>query len=167
MTLTIGSRAQSVTLAVAVGCFVGLIASCQSKQEKVESARGEVQEQREEVAEEQHDLAEAQQELNAAQQSAREEWKTDYLAFKRDMVNEVAENERLILEKRESVARLDAAAQDQYNTTLADVERRNNDLRDRLNNAMDEGDAQWTTFKDNFKREINEVEEAIKAINIP
>ena len=166
MTLSFGSRAQSVTLALAVGCFVGLIASCQSKQEKVESARGEVQEQREEVAEEQRDVAEAQQELNEAQRAAREEWKTDYLAFKREMVNEVAENERLVLEKREEIVKLDASMQAQYNTAVADVERRNNDLRDRLNNAMDEGDAQWTTFKDNFRREINEVEEAIKAIHI-
>lgn len=172
MTLvTYRARALALTSVVLLGFF----AACNSKHEKVESARENLQEEKQDVAEarqegqqevteQQRDVQEAAQELNEAQQQARAEWKTDYLGFKREMVNEIADNERLILEKRQDA--VNAAHQDTYNSALAEAERHNNELRDRLNNVTDQGDEVWTKFKDDFRTEVNNVEEAIKKIDV-
>ena len=168
-------RARS--LALASVALLALFAACNSKHEKVESARDNLQEEKQDVAEtqregqqqvaeEQRDVQEAAQELSEAQQQARAEWKTDYLGFKRDMVNELSDNERLILEKRQDAANVDAAHQEHYNTALADAERQNNELRDRLNNVTDQGDEAWTKFKDDFRTQVNNVEDSIKKIDV-
>lgn len=168
-------RARSLALTAVV--LLGFLAACNSKQEKVESARENLQEEKEEVsearqegqenvAEEQRDVQEAAQELTEAQQQARAEWKSDYLSFKRDMVNELAENEKLIIEKRQDATNVDAAHQEHYNTAINDAEQRNNELRDRLNNVTDQGDEAWTKFKDEFRTAVNNVEESIKKIDV-
>jgi hypothetical protein len=166
-------RPMTYSLAVAGFCFMGVMAACQSKQEQAESQRGDLREEREDVAEEQRDVTEEQrdvqeatQELNEMQRAARAEWQQDYLSFKREMIGEINENEQLILQKREEAAGADAQQQGQFTTPLTQAEQRNRELRDRLNNATDQGDEAWTKFKDDFRKSVNEVEESINNIDV-
>jgi hypothetical protein len=167
-------RPMTFMLAIAGLCFMGLMEGCSSnKQEKVEDKRGDLREEKEDVAAEQRDVAEeqrevqeAEMELNEAQRAARTEWQQDYLSFKRDMIGEISANEQLLLEKREQAAALDATLRDQYNTAIGAAEQRNNELRQQLNNATDQGDEVWTKFKEDFRNTVNQVEESIRNIDV-
>jgi hypothetical protein len=146
------------TLAVA-GCCLIMLAACQNQQEKVAA-------EREDLQEEKQDVVEATQELNEAQRAARAEWQQDYISFKRDVTAKVAANEQLILERRSEVARLAENAQEQYDDMLDDVEHKNYELRDRVNNAMDEGDVAWGQFKKDVTQAFDDLEASIKSINV-
>lgn len=163
MTLTLNRvRPMAITLALA-GLFV--IGACESRNERAEADRGDLQDEQENVAEQERELQEARMELTEAQREARAEWQQDYLAFKREMVQELADNEKAILEQREKATTLDSEAQARFNTAIAEAERRNNELRDQLNNATDAGDEAWTQFKDQFRTTVNQVEESINNID--
>ncbi len=173
MTLNNRLRPMTYTLAIAGFCLMGLMGGCSSKQSKVEDKRGDLREEKEDVAEEQRDVAEqqgdvreAEMELNEAQRAARTEWQQDYLSFKRDMIGEITANEQLILERREKTAALDANLRDQYNTSIGAAEQHNNELRQQLNNATDQGDEVWTKFKEDFRNSVDQVEESIKSIDV-
>jgi hypothetical protein len=75
-------------------------------------------------------------------------------------------NEQAILDKRAEIAKADAAAQEAPTTALNHAEQLNNEMRNRLNNAMDEGTEAWTKFKDDFRTQINRVEDEIKNIHV-
>jgi DNA repair exonuclease SbcCD ATPase subunit len=155
-------RPMTLTLVLA-GLFA--IGACESRNEKAEADRGELQDERENVAEQQRELQEAEQDLTEAQRQARVEWQQDYLSFKREMVQELTDNEKLILEKREKAATLDSQEQARYNTAIAEAERRNNELRDQLNNAPDQGADAWTQTKEQFRMAVNQVEDSIKNLD--
>jgi len=136
-----------------------LVTGCQRADEKVADARGEVQDAKEEVAE-------ATQDLKEASREARVEWQENWLAFKSDTDKKVADNERRILELRSEVARLDVRYQTAYFTNIDEMERRNNELRERVNNARDEGDAQWEVFTTEIGRDFDNLKTSIEGINI-
>lgn len=165
MTLT-SNWIRPMTLTFALAALFAL-AACESRNEKAEADRGDLQDEQENVAEQQRELQEAQAELNEAQRQARVEWQQDYLSFKREMVQELADNEKLILEKREKAATLDSQAQARYNTAIAEAERRNMELRDQLNNATDAGDEAWAQTKEQFRTAVNEIEDTIKNLDTP
>lgn len=162
----VSNRTARMMTAVAGICFLGFLASCQSKQEKVESKRDDLQEEREEVAEEQRDVTEAAMELTEAQRAASVEWQQDYLGFKKEMIGEITQNEQAILDKRAEIAKLDPSRQEMHMTMVQQAEQRNNDLRSELNNITDAGAEAWTKFKDDFRVSINQVEESINAIKV-
>lgn len=140
-------------------CLMILVAGCQPADEKVADAKGKVQDARE-------DVAVAQQDLKEASREARAEWQADWLAFKTDINKKVADNERRILELRSEVARLDVRYQSEYSTNLDEVERRNNELRERVNNSTDEGDARWEAFKTDVGRDFDNLKTSIENIKI-
>jgi hypothetical protein len=141
------------------------LAACESRNERAQADRGDLQDEQENVAEQQRELEQAQQELTEAQRQGRAEWQQDYLSFKRDMVQELADNEKLILEKREEATTLDSQAQARYNTAIAEAERRNNELRDQLDNATDAGEEAWAQTKEQFRTAVNQVEESLNDLD--
>jgi hypothetical protein len=144
-------RAGSSALVAAAFCLT--VAACQkSSEEKVADARG--------------NLNEANKELQETQREVRAEWQQDWLTFKSEMDERVAANERLIIERRAEVAKLDERYRDQYDDLLDDVERRNNELRDKIANAKDEGDVLWEQFKTDTKNALDSLEASIKSIQV-
>ncbi len=133
-------------------CALLLIAGCQQPEEKVQDAREKV--------------ADANQDLTEAKREARAEWQEAWLKVKRDNDEEIAENERRILDLRKDVNDIDTRYRAKYNTRIDELERRNIELRNRVNDYKDQGDERWEEFKKDLKREMDELRESLKNVNV-
>lgn len=135
----------------ACGLMTG-IAACNTSEKKVADARESV--------------AEANQDLNEASRDARTDWQEDWLGFKREINEDVSKNERRIMELRSEVAQIDTQYQDEYNVMINDAERRNYELRDRVNNYYNEGDQKWMVFKTDVRQDFDDLETSIRNIMV-
>ncbi len=143
-------RLTLVQSVAALFCLSFLISACQKPEEKVDNAREKV--------------ADANQDLKEAKREARAEWQEDWLKFKRDNDEDIASNERRILELRKDVNDVDARYRAQYNNRIDELEHRNNELRERVNNYRDSGDERWEEFKKDMKRDMDDLHTSLKNV---
>jgi hypothetical protein len=135
-----------------------LTAGCSKHAEqKVADAKGKVSEAKENVAD-------ATQDLKQATDEARADWKQNWLSYKSDVDKGVADNETSIAALRTEVAKLDTSYQAKYTARLDDAERKNHELKNRVTDYQDEGDAKWELFKTDTTRELGELKTTIKSI---
>lgn len=144
----------AIFLALAIAGFLStlLFTGCQRPEDKVETAKEK--------------LAEAKQDLKEASRDARADWQEAWLTVKRDYDKEVAINERRIIDLRKEVATIDMRYRSTYNIRIDDLERRNTELRERLNHYNNQGDQQWEEFKTGLKREMDDLQSSLKNITI-
>jgi len=133
-------------------CLAFLMTSCQKPAEKVETARDNV--------------ADANQNLKEAKREARAQWQEDWLKVKNDNNKEITDNERRIIDLRKDVNGVDERYRAKYNTQIDELETKNNELRDRVNNARDDGDVAWDQFKKDVKHDSGDLKERLKNITI-
>lgn len=143
---------RNAMLALAACGLTIVVAACNSSEQKVASARDNV--------------AAANQDLNEASRNARVAWQEDWVNFKREINEDLTKNERRILDLRAEVALLDTQYQDKYNTRINDAERRNVELRDRVNNYQDQGDEKWAVFKTDVRQDFDDLEVSIRNIDV-
>jgi len=144
---------------VLVAFGIALPACQKSAEEKVADARGK-------LVEEQKEASQANQELQETKREVRAEWQQDWVTFKTEMDERVAQIERLILDRRVEVAKLDENYRDKYDDLLDDMEHKNIELRDRVAGATDEGDVAWEQFKTDTRKTFDDLEQAIRDIDI-
>jgi hypothetical protein len=89
-----------------------------------------------------------------------------WLEFKRENDTDIAENERRIIELRKQVGKANTCFRASYNARIYELERRNNELRDRTNNYRDEGDVKWAAFKRGCKRDMHNLKSLLKKTTI-
>lgn len=143
----------SLVTSVATGCCLSLLlVACQKPEEKVENAREKV--------------ADARQDLKEAKREARTEWQQDWVNVKRDNDKDIADNERRNIDLRKDVKGVHKRYRARYNVRIDDCERRNNELRDRVNNYKDEGDERWVEFKKDLKRDMDDLKSSLKKITV-
>jgi predicted nucleic acid-binding Zn-ribbon protein len=133
-------------------CLTFLLVACQKPEQKVEDAKDKV--------------TNAKQDLNEATREARTAWQEAYLKFKRDNDTEIAANERRIIDLRKDVSKLDERYRSNYNVRIDELEKRNNDLRDRVSNYKDEGDVKWEEFTKATNRDMDDLTSSLKKITI-
>lgn len=144
---------KSLATVVSTGiCLSILMISCQKPAEKVEAARDNV--------------VDANQNLKEAKREARAEWQEDWLKIKRDNDKEIADNERRIIDLRKEVNDIDMRYRAKYTTRIDELETKNNQLRDRVDNAKDEGDIAWVQFKKDTKQDLADLKVSLKDITI-
>ena len=129
-----------------------LLISCQKPAEKVEAARDKV--------------TDAKQDLTEAKREARAEWQEDWLKVKREYDTMIADNERHIIELRKELNGVDMRYRATYNTRINELETKNKELRDRIDNAKDEGDTAWEQFKKDTKHDLGDLKTSLKNITI-
>ena len=129
-----------------------LLIACQKPEAKVENAK--------------ENVAIANQDLKGAKREVRAQWQEAWLNFKRDNDKEIADNERNIIELRKEVNGVDSRYRAKYNVRIDEFERRNNELRDRVNNYKDAGDEKWEEFKKDMKRDMDDLNASRKNIII-
>jgi hypothetical protein len=182
-------RAGRVAAALAGLSLVVFTGACsRSQHSKVENARENVQEEKEELAEErhdeaqdvakeqqdaQHDIAQEQQDVNKAEQHLNEvqhegttEWQKDWSDFRDDVNKKVADNDKLIAEKRNQLANASSAMHDEFKKMIDDAEHRNHDFRDRVASYKYETKEGWDHFKNDVNQGLDAVASSIKSIDI-
>lgn len=102
------------------------------------------------------------QSVQGASSEVRPAWQEAYLKFKRKNDVDIAENEQRIIELRKAVRKANTRFRASYSVRIDELERRNNELRDRTDNYRDEGDAKWAAFKHGSKRDMDKLKSLLK-----
>jgi hypothetical protein len=146
------SFTNSVKFIAAVVCLTVLLVACHKPEEKSESAI--------------ESGANANQDLKKATREVRPAWQEAWLMFKRENDTDIAENELRIIELRKQVGKANTRFRASYNARIDELERRNNELRNRIDNYRDEGDAKWVAFKNGSKRDMDNLKSLLKKTTI-
>jgi demethoxyubiquinone hydroxylase (CLK1/Coq7/Cat5 family) len=127
-----------------------LLTGCQSSQKKVENAEDNVQNA-------QNKLVDANQVLKQAVSDSIQQFKKESNAIIVSNDKEIAElRTKIINQRKENKAR--------YEKKLGDLEQKNLEMRNKLDNFKDEEDSKWQSFKREFNHDMNELGNAIKDI---
>jgi hypothetical protein len=135
------------TLATIVFFAGTVITSCTtSPSQKIEHAEEKVLDAKKEVKE-------AQSELNVIQQ----DFDTDYKQFRIVYDNKINANEKSIAELKLNIASANQENKVLYQKKLAELERKNNDLKIELVDYKADGADEWNEFKTEFKNDMDEL----------
>jgi uncharacterized protein involved in exopolysaccharide biosynthesis len=102
------------------------------------------------------------QDLKEARREVRAEWQENWLKFKRDNDKAIADNERRIIDLRKEVSGIDTRYRAKYNVRIDELEKKNNELRDRVNNYKDDGDESWEKFKKGMEHDLDDLKSSLK-----
>jgi len=141
-----------VRLVATGACLTLLLGACQQPTQKSGTAIDK--------------MATVHQAQVGATSEVRPAWQEAWLKFKRENDTDVANNKRRIIELRENVGKANARFRASYNVRIDELERRNNELRDRTDNYKDQGEAKWVGFKHGSKRDMDGLKSLLKKTTI-
>ena len=95
----------------------------------------------------------AKQDLKDAQTEAAAEWQT----FKNESEQQIAANEKRIDAFKEKMDKAGPKMKAKYDKDVENLEQRNRDLKQKLEDYKDEGPSKWQEFKTNFKRDMDAI----------
>jgi hypothetical protein len=126
-------------------CSVAFIAiGCSSSAEKVENAQEQV--------------VEANNNLDTAIKN----YQADMNAYRIETANRIAANELAIAKFNVKIANEKTEAKADYLKKIAALEKRNAEMKVKLQDYKDDGDSKWKTFKVEFSKEMDDLGESIK-----
>lgn len=126
-------------------CSIAFIAiGCSSPAEKVENAQDQV--------------VEANNNLDTAIKN----YQADLNAYRIETVNRIAANELAIAKFNVKIANEKKEAKADYLKKIAVLEKRNADMKVKLQDYKDDGGSKWKTFKLEFGKEMDDLGESIK-----
>jgi TolA-binding protein len=134
-----------VSLALLMGCS-------RSSDQKFADAKAH-------VAAAKEDVKEATADVQAA---AREEW----LKFKGNADAKIAANEKSIDDYKEKMTTTDGKLQKQYDRKIDALQKKNKELKSKLNDYQDSGKDKWAQFKREFNHDIDELGTALKDFTV-
>lgn len=125
-----------------------MVTGCSNSEQKVEKAE--------------ENVSEANKELDAANK----EYLADIEAYKQETADQIAFNEKSIADFNVRVENEKKEAKADYKKKIAELEKRNSDLKMKMNDYKAEGKEKWESFKAEFKHDMNELGEAFKGLTI-
>lgn len=137
------------TMVVMLFIAGNIITGCDSPAKKLENAEEKVLDAKKEVKEAKQDVN------NILQDSV-----TDYQQFRIVYDNKIVANEKSIAELKVNILSANEENKVVYKKKLAELERRNNDLKIELNNYKSESADDWQRFKTEFKNDMDELGKA-------
>ncbi|HBX50089.1 MAG TPA: hypothetical protein DEH02_03365 [Bacteroidales bacterium] len=138
---------KKILIAVAVSSLLGaaIFSGCQSSAEKVKDAEDNVMI--------------ANQELNRALADS-------IYKFRKDADEKIKAHEQSVSDFKARIAKEKKENRIQYETRLAEIEKRNSDLKKKLDDYKEVGKEHWENFKKEFSREMNDLSEAYKDLYV-
>ena len=123
--------------------LTGIFAACDNKHE-ADSAR-------EQSNEANKNAEEAKQDVDHAKT------REDMASYKAEKLEKIADNERKIAELREKQKTSGKTMDKVYQERIENLEKRNAELREKLNNYQDADNAKWEEFKREFNHDMDEL----------
>ncbi|HPI54374.1 MAG TPA: hypothetical protein PLU10_06745 [Chitinophagaceae bacterium] len=120
---------------------------------KAEKARKNVNKAQENLRDAKSDLREAS--LDSTQ---------DYIEFKKEAKQQIAENNESILILREKKRNGDEKNQEKYNRQVLALHEKNLELQNKIDNAHATSPSMWKDFKNEVSHDLGELRDAIKSI---
>ncbi len=108
------------------------------------------------------DVAESQQDLREAKIDSA----VDYQKFKKDAEIKINDNQKRIVELKRRKANDNKEVNDKYNKDVLAIEKKNNELNKRIEGSGNTKSNMWTSFKNEFNHDMNELGLAFKDIGV-
>jgi hypothetical protein len=144
---------KSIFILSSISFMTGMMfTSCLSSAEKVENAEKNVLEAKQ-------DVVLAKQELNQALVDSIQQ-------YKKEIDVKITSNEKKIAEFRSKIAKETKESKAKYEKLIADLEKKNQEMKYKLNNYKEEGQDNWTKFKSEFNHDMNELGLAFKDLTV-
>lgn len=125
---------------------ISVLTGCNTPAEKVEHAKS--------------DVRAAEKELKEAEM----DYKADMEAFRAETAKEIAANDKAILDYKARVEFEKREAKTKYKKTLNELEIKNKEMKDRMDNYTDDGKDNWENFKTDFRREMDSISVKFKTV---
>lgn len=115
------------------------------------------------------DVKDAKEDVDEANEDldkAKEDLKIDMEVYRAETIEKVLENERMIAEKRKLIESDKSALKAAHQKEIIDLETRNKELKDKLENYKGEGKENWEEFKKEFSHDMTEIGDALKDLTV-
>jgi len=146
----------SILIMAVTVCMVGtMITGCKTSSEKVENAQDK-------VIEAKNDMLEAQGDLNKTLQDSI----TDYQKFKIESEAKISAYEKSMAEFKTRIANEKKENKASYEKKLAELEQKSSEMKKKLEEYKDEGQDKWTSFKNEFNHDMDELGQALKDLTV-
>lgn len=142
-------------LASAMFVAGSILTGCSSPDKKVENADQKVQDAKE-------DVRDAKKELTQAQQDAA----LEFQKFKNESNEEINANENRIAEFRLEMKNEKLDARERDEKKIDALEKKNRELKDKLDAYQNDGKSDWKEFKTEFKHDLDGLGQAFKNITV-
>jgi hypothetical protein len=110
----------------------------------------------------QQNVIEANKNLDNANQA----YEADIADYRTETANIIATNDKSINDFKARIAKDKKIAKDDYNKKIADLERKNSDMKKRMDDYKADSRESWVQFKDQFSRDMEELGKAFKDFTI-
>jgi TolA-binding protein len=137
-----------LVLALSVLFTVAIVTSCTSPSDKVLSA--------------QNDVTDANKALDEAKQTLMD----DVDKTKAEVAERIAANEKSIAEFNERIKNQKANVREEYSKKINELDQKNSDLKRKLDEYRADNKEDWTEFKTEFIRNLEQVTKALNDYNI-
>jgi len=125
-----------------------IITSCNTSVEKVENAQDKV--------------IEANKDLDQANQ----EYLADIENYRIETANRIAANDASIAEFKTRMEHQKKAVKADYRKKIAELEEKNKEMKQKMDNYKEEGKEKWQIFKTEFSHDMDELGKAFKDLTV-
>ena len=135
---------RSILLLASILMTGALLTNCSTPEQKVEHA--------------QENVREANAELDKANQN----YKIDMENYRKETRDQIAENDKSIAEFKERIKHYKKEAKAEYEKQIDLLQKKNREMKLRLEDYKAEGQDKWETFKAEFGKSMDELGKSIK-----
>jgi hypothetical protein len=124
------------------------LTGCSTPAEKVENAK--------------NDVEKSKADLNAANL----QYEEDYAAYKKETADKIAANEKCVADYKSRIAQEKRQARDNSNRKIEVLEKRNNDMKRKLEDYRADNKDHWESFKVEFNHDMDELVKAFQDLTV-
>ncbi|MES2618625.1 MAG: peptidase M23 [Bacteroidota bacterium] len=125
-----------------------LFVSCTSSSQKVENADANVTEAKQELAE------------------AKSDYIAEMVIFKQETNEKIAANELVIADLKSKMSKVKKDEKAAYIEQIAVLEKKNTDLKIRMENYNEDGNDKWESFKREFNHDMDELGKSLNDLTV-
>ncbi len=148
-------------LAITLAFSVAMI-GCESTNDSVDQAKDDVTAAQNDVDNSLQEVTEAKDDLT----EAKLDYETEVINFKKESNDQITENEKTIAQFKTEMGTSKKETKELYNKEIAILERKNIDLKNRLDGYQDDNKNNWQTFKTEFSRDMKELGNSFKNFTV-